>query len=677
MDIKLITPLPFNEDYSALHAGAIAGLEEEIDAVRRKLRSWGGDKPVRVLSGDLVGAEGDTFLYSFYLPRSIFPPEFTAVEVSTGSGRARGFVEEVEDRGRVLVVSLTEDLKGNPMDAEITFDPTQILESVKARLMDIAPGRSHSNMETVLRTLGFVEASVGDAPLSHPCMDERGANAGQRAAVSRAVGSELCLVFGPPGTGKTSCTLGPLVAELAETQNKRVLVAAHTNTALDTAMEAVVQCISPALINEGNVVRFGKIRNRFAHLGISVKDASAKQSRSQDKAYEPRIAELEEQLKELVSDEQLHQHNKANLKRFGGVDGRIGLLIWRVQMLRRNCPPGVSRGLTKLEIQARELRGEIEKNSSNAVKSAKIVGATLSSVALNYSDFGEFDVVVIDEGSMASLPQVMVAASKSKSQVIVLGDPQQLPPVVVANTRKAQTYLGRNLYAQLGLEDPSIEDERRPMLTIQYRMAPPIREIVSKLFYADKLEDGENVLSYLGENVILIDTSNTDAESSKKGDSRINFVHSQIVVNVVRECFESGERDIGVITPFNSQSKLIRQELDAAIPGYFRGGNFVGTVHRAQGGEKDVIVLDFVDTLNNMSMFLDDSWNRYVKNLLCVALSRARKKLIIVAHTKGFRAKYGKRKALAMRILGTAYRATQHAGEYKVLEGTYRQAGAA
>lgn len=674
MRIKVIAPLPFDEDYPTLHARAIAGIDDEIKAVVDHLRSWGGDQPVRAFHGDFLGVEGDAFVYSFYLPRAIFPPEFTAVEVSSGGGRVRGFVEEVEGQGRVLVVSLSEDLPGSPTDAEITFDPTQILRSVKGRLLELAPDRGHKNLQTVLRALGFVEAEIGDVDLTHPCVETRGMNAGQKVAASRAVGSELALIFGPPGTGKTSCTLGPIVAELAEMRDKRVLVTAHTNTALDVAMEAVVQC-APNLVDTGMVIRFGKIRRRYAHLGIGIKDAVFKQSRSQEAIFEPRVAELEKQLKRLLSQDREHSHGRLGVRRGDKLSDRIEMLLLRARMLQRRgrIDKTVADELASIEMRATEIRSEIERKGSDVLKSARVVGATLSSVALNYNDLGDFDVVVIDEGSMASLPQVIVAASKARSQVIILGDPQQTPPVVVSDTPMATKYLGRNPYMQLGLEDPAIDDVRRPMLTTQYRMAPPIRKIVSDLFYAGKLEDGKNVHEYTGDNALLIDTSNTDARAAKKGGSRINLVHSQIVVDVVRECFGMGLRDIGVITPFNAQSKIIRQSLDAAIPGFFRGGNFVGTVHRSQGGEKDVIILDFVDTLDNMSSFLDESWNPHVRNLLCVALSRARKKLIVIAHTRGFRAKYGYRRALIMRILGAIY----HAGEYRVLETNTLQVGAA
>jgi len=69
------------------------------------------------------------------------------------------------------------------------------------------------------------------------------------------------------------------------------------------------------------------------------------------------------------------------------------------------------------------------------------------------------------------------------------------------------------------------------------------------------------------------------------------------------------DKNITVVTPYRYQAYLLRQEKIEA-----------GTVHSFQGQERDVIVFDLTDP---NSKFIN-------KNMIIVALSRAKEKVIIV-----------------------------------------------
>ena len=80
---------------------------------------------------------------------------------------------------------------------------------------------------------------------------------------------------------------------------------------------------------------------------------------------------------------------------------------------------------------------------------------------------------------------------------------------------------------------------------------------------------------------------------------------------------------IGVISPFRAQVALLRKELAAT-------GVTVDTVERYQGGERDVVLISFVKSRGTGFVFDDRRLN--------VAITRARRKLILVAHPELFRA---------------------------------------
>jgi hypothetical protein len=84
----------------------------------------------------------------------------------------------------------------------------------------------------------------------------------QRRAIARALGSQLLYLIGPPGTGKT-VTLAAIVL-LALLQGKSVLVAAHTNIALDNAFVRLVDLVHSLgehwRLEQGQIIRFGTPR---------------------------------------------------------------------------------------------------------------------------------------------------------------------------------------------------------------------------------------------------------------------------------------------------------------------------------------------------------------------------------------------------------------------------------
>ena len=119
-----------------------------------------------------------------------------------------------------------------------------------------------------------------------------------------------------------------------------------------------------------------------------------------------------------------------------------------------------------------------------------------------------FDTVVVDEATQATEPRTLVAFQKAQKQLILVGDHQQLPPVVICD-EALKNGLGVSMFDRLlrarGLfpvpPSADVEDDaskssplaQTNMLKIQYRMHPLIRQWPSEQFYHGQLQDGENV----------------------------------------------------------------------------------------------------------------------------------------------------------------------------------------
>lgn len=79
--------------------------------------------------------------------------------------------------------------------------------------------------------------------------------------------------------------------------------------------------------------------------------------------------------------------------------------------------------------------------------------------------------------------------------------------------------------------------------------------------------------------------------------------------------------DIGILTPYNHQKDLIKQQL----PGFEN----IMTVHASQGREWDTVLFSVVDTYNKW--FTTTKFpERGGKQVLNTVISRARKKLVVI-----------------------------------------------
>lgn len=89
----------------------------------------------------------------------------------------------------------------------------------------------------------------------------------------------------------------------------------------------------------------------------------------------------------------------------------------------------------------------------------------------------------------------------------------------------------------------------------------------------------------------------------------IEVIKQEVIPELKDICLD----EIGIITPYNNQVNAIRQQLPDIE---------VGTVHKFQGREKEVIIMSVVS--NQINDFIDDP------HLINVAVSRAKKKFYLV-----------------------------------------------
>jgi superfamily I DNA and/or RNA helicase len=252
--------------------------------------------------------------------------------------------------------------------------------------------------------------------------------------------------------------------------------------------------------------------------------------------------------------------------------------------------------------------------------------------------------------SFASAMQVL-ATQKDLDGIGIVGDPKQLPPVVVSHTAK-QNALGS--YCQLSLIGFVLTHNlwtRVVTFTDNFRSHWHIISIVSQLFYNSRMIPSPqnnlaspftSVLHALQQGIcngifskatadqrVIMVNVRTLSKQEKLGKSTINPGGSNAAIRIVDELVSTGvqSRAIGIISMYKADKNVIIART-ASNP------NFKGipkaTVDSFQGRENDVIVLHMVSAKANAR---PDPFG-FVKDQrrLCVALSRAQSYLFIIGN---------------------------------------------
>ncbi len=263
-----------------------------------------------------------------------------------------------------------------------------------------------------------------------------------------------------------------------------------------------------------------------------------------------------------------------------------------------------------------------------------VVGATPFAAHNRRLEGVEFDCVIIDEASQMTLPMAIMAMLTADTYIII-GDPKQLPPVVVSSSPFEA--INHSLFKRLTLQRDRIQ------LNITYRMNAALSNWVSESFYYGDLQaslqskDRRLQLSRTPQAVWMAEVLNPNHSIVWIPTSTIHTRHysmeeADLVHQLVCELFSQGFdlRQLAVITPFRRQGRMIRRRLlqSKILKNDAIGGMVIDTVERMQGQERQLIIISTaasdVGFLTAIREFI------YLPQRLNVAVSRAQSKCIIL-----------------------------------------------
>jgi uncharacterized protein len=239
------------------------------------------------------------------------------------------------------------------------------------------------------------------------------------------------------------------------------------------------------------------------------------------------------------------------------------------------------------------------------------------------------DLLVIDEAGQFSLAAT-IAASMSAKNVLLLGDPQQLPQVSQGTHPEP---IDGSALGYLSDGHDVLPEQFGYFLAETRRMHPALTRAVSRLSYEGALHahptaETRHLESVVpGPHAVPVEHHGNATESVEEAEQVVAIIRAHIGLEWMPGTRDDGTpqgrtrpftpSDAIVVTPYNAQQQLIREHLDAA--GF--AATRVGTVDKFQGQEAVVAIVSLAasssrDVPRGMEFLLN-------RNRLNVAISRA------------------------------------------------------
>ncbi len=511
-----------------------------------------------------------------------------------------GVINYVRDNTMVITLNtdtLPDWAESSLLGIDVMFDEMSYRE-MEFALKEVI--KSEDNRVAVLREilLGNVTAARRQ-PLNTP--ETPGLNSSQQSALRMVLeASDVGLIHGPPGTGKTT-TLVHAIVQTVKVE-RQVLVCAPSNAAVDLLVDKlseqgmnVIRIGHPARVTEQTLSKTldARIADHAGYQELRTLRKKMEQAKSMAYKYKREYGYQEKQQRRLLIQESKALKADADLLEFYIIN--------------------------------------------DLLQNAEAICATLVGSSHPVLRGKKFQTVFIDEAAQALEPACWIPILRS-GRVIFAGDHQQLPPTIKSN-EAARLGLSQTLFEKAIKRQP----QSASMLKVQYRMHEDIMKFSSDYFYHNELVADESVRAELlmanQSPVEFIDTAGCGYAEKQDNEtlSRFNEEEAQLLIKRVEILVEEVgeltwiERNLtmGIITPYRAQVDYLHKLAEASpILEPLHKLITINTVDAFQGQERDVIAISFVRSNEKSEVgFLGDIRRTNV------AMTRARKKLIMVGDT--------------------------------------------
>jgi ATP-dependent RNA/DNA helicase IGHMBP2 len=399
-------------------------------------------------------------------------------------------------------------------------------------------------------------------------------NDSQKSAVQAVIqNNNICIIHGPPGTGKTTTLIEAIVQLIL--LGEKVIVAAPSNTAVDNIASGLI-------LQKLNLLRVGnttKVDETIFPYTIEGKLANSKQQK---------------EVKELKKRAEEFRRMALKYKRsFGKAEREQRNLLFK---------------------EVKNIREEIKNiqvyNEGKLFEDANVILGT--PIGLYDARLKKYkcNTLLIDEAGQCIEPMAWSIFPLADKYVLA-GDHLQLPPTVLS---AEATKLG---FAKSILEISIASIKNIFLLDTQYRMHSSIAGFSSSYFYENKLTTATHLQSG-AKQITFIDTAGSGFNETNGSDgvSLQNEGEIKIIEKII-ETENINVNELAIISPYAGQVSAAKNTIQAGIR--------ISTIDSFQGQEKETIIVSLVRSN-------DDGVIGFLKDYrrMNVAITRAKNKLYVI-----------------------------------------------
>ena len=511
-------------------------------------------------------------------------------------------------------------------------------------------------------------------------------NTTQKKCLTRVFSHTLNMIQGPPGTGKTFLASFIIynIYKKRKIDSDKILVCAPSNSAADNLAQYLINLIENLnLKSDEKTIKILRVYPKAKELfeNNTLKEIS----------LHNKIKIVVENYKKIKFEEKMksiNDNNFNNSQQKDFIECKNNTMINNIESININ----EQYNSNLISYYSNEINNEnyfeeeefkeneeedyiitpelIQKFSKYIINNHDIIISTCSTSYDEKLINTNFKYVLIDESTQCCELESLLPIMHGSRYVVMIGDQKQLGPTIIY-PKGDLVGMKNSLFERM----IKLYPDSYYMLKKQYRMSEELALFPSKLFYGGKIKnsskhkDKENKyikkilkkFSWANKEIPLmfINTNNSSTykynKSKKNSDnlnSNLNYFTSESdigksfqneleaditlkILNIFNsiKSLKKGKYDIGIITPYTGQKKLILEKLiynnensSISYMDCIKNNTItVASVDSFQGKEKDFIIINTVrSNYKNMIGFLKDV------RRLNVSITRARHGLIII-----------------------------------------------
>jgi intron-binding protein aquarius len=472
----------------------------------------------------------------------------------------------------------------------------------------------------------------------------------QLQAIKLGIQEGLSIIKGPPGTGKTDIAVEIINYLYKNNKKEKILIITHSNNVLNDLCQKIIES---DIVEPKHLLRLGKGSKNII-INKENKEENNKKIEFENElnlSLDGKITYMLNQRK-IFLDKFLKCmiENKITVYKEYTCQSALSLLDFYFmkneinENLKKDIEKSMNLSLKEIIMELKNylvyelIRDQAERRNFIITKQSKIIALTCTYCAINRQKLIDlnfnYDTIIMEESGQileieSFIPMTLQKNMSNLKRVVLLGDENQLPPIVKSQAIRTQCLYHLSLFSRLlksGYNNCVILNEQGrsrseivDLYRYKYENLIDMKEIIKK-FNKNNFAFKYNI------QFINVEEFNSKGEEINSNNSYYNLAEAEYSIGIFMYMCLVGynPNQISILTTYNGQKELIKEIYNKKC-GWNKLFNNIGkisTVDKYQGQQNDYIILSLVRTKKI-------GYLRDIRRFI-VSLSRARQGLYIL-----------------------------------------------